>query len=360
MKRGMVFFALTVLALSFAEADVISINSGGSEKIVINSDNYIEGFFSCVPTTCVKLGYACGDWSDGCAKTINCGSCSDGYTCSSGVCTGTGTGGGGGGGGGGAGAEVAGIVITPTSINLTLSFNNQTNMSQRTTQKIYIKNNGNSEVTLSVSQTGLGSVAILSVSSITVSPGETTELQIDFISPLEEQDLSGTIIIDGKIIPVYLHVTANPLWFDSNIVVLNDNYQVSRGGTLNTRVELVPMGEESRLDVTLNYVIKDTSGKIYLTKSETVLVEDRTSFDRDFGTGMLPVGSYIIGLEVVYPGGIAPSSAHFEVVKMNAGNLIGTILFFIILGILILAIFIVIVLIRRKRKEKEEQSLSGT
>ena len=57
-------------------------------------------------------------------------------------------------------------------------------------------------------------------------------------------------------------LTSNPLWFDSNIVVLNRNYQVSQGNLLKTRVELIPMGEKSRLDVTLNYVIKDTSGKV--------------------------------------------------------------------------------------------------
>ena len=291
-KRGILIFICIILLFQFASADVISINSGGSDEIVINPDNYIEGFFSCVPSfSCVGRGYNCGDWSDGCAKSINCGTCTGGYNCTSGVCTGTGIGDTSGVGVGGGGS--AGIVVTPTFINLSLSFNNQTNMSQRTTQKIYIKNNGDLAVILPVSQTGLDSVAILSMNSISIPPGGTAELQVDFISPLKEQDINGKIIIYGKTIPVFIHVTSNPLWFDSNIIVLNENYQVMQGEKLETSVELIPMGEESRLDVTLNYTIRDTSGKIYLTQSETLLVENKMNIKRDFSTGTLTLGNYI-------------------------------------------------------------------
>lgn len=41
----------------------------------------------CTPDTCSSLGYNCGTWSDGCAGTLNCGACSSGYYCNSGVCT---------------------------------------------------------------------------------------------------------------------------------------------------------------------------------------------------------------------------------------------------------------------------------
>ncbi len=42
----------------------------------------------CAAKTCATLGnYHCGDWSDGCGATINCGSCAGGKTCSAGQCT---------------------------------------------------------------------------------------------------------------------------------------------------------------------------------------------------------------------------------------------------------------------------------
>ena len=38
---------------------------------------------SCVPSTCIGLGYSCGTWVDSCGDTVNCGSCNPGYTCNS-------------------------------------------------------------------------------------------------------------------------------------------------------------------------------------------------------------------------------------------------------------------------------------
>lgn len=55
-------------------------NSSASPAVNVTVGN------SCVPSTCSSLGKNCGSWSDGCSGTLNCGSCSTGYACSSGVC----------------------------------------------------------------------------------------------------------------------------------------------------------------------------------------------------------------------------------------------------------------------------------
>jgi hypothetical protein len=41
----------------------------------------------CQPNSCSDLGYNCGNWDDGCGGKVNCGSCSENYTCQSGTCT---------------------------------------------------------------------------------------------------------------------------------------------------------------------------------------------------------------------------------------------------------------------------------
>jgi hypothetical protein len=39
---------------------------------------------TCAPTTCAARGYTCGSWANGtCAGTLNCGSCTTGYSCNS-------------------------------------------------------------------------------------------------------------------------------------------------------------------------------------------------------------------------------------------------------------------------------------
>jgi hypothetical protein len=120
---------------------------------------------------------------------------------------------------------------------------------------------------------------------------------------------------------------------------------------LRTKVEMIPMGDKERMDVTLNYVIGDASGKVYLTQSETLLVEEKTVIYRNFGTGMLPLGDYIIGLELIYPNGVAPSSARFKVIENIPANFLLVIPLILIIGILFDILLIIWVLVRiRKRK----------
>lgn len=111
------------------------------------------------------------------------------------------------------------------------------------------------------------------------------------------------------------------------------------------------------MDVTLNYAIKDYENSVYLTRSETVLVENQINFKRNFDTGILPLGSYIVTLDLIYPNGVAPSSAHFQVVEGRQSTLFGRIVFFLVNSILIILVLIVITvvfrIIRRSQKKKE-------
>ena len=122
---------------------------------------------------------------------------------------------------------------------------------------------------------------------------------------------------------------------------------------MKTLVTLIPLGDPDRLDVTLDFVIKDYNNNIYLTKSETLLVEEKMEIKRDFDTGMLPLGDYIVGLELKYPNGVAPSSAHFEIIPSR--SLFARLVLYIIFMILVISILILVILIWRRRKKKEEQ-----
>lgn len=342
-----IFFIFVLSNNQFTSADVISINAGGSTNLSVSVDRYIEGFFFGIPEI-VAVG--CGNGVIESGEQCDDGNTNSGDGCSSSCQTeGVVQPPGGGGGGPGPTVPTVNISITPAQFNINLAVNT-------TTERIIkVTNLGTSAVTVQVSQADLGSHVILPTGNLTIQSGQTQDLKVVFVALSEPGIFTGKIIIDGREALVSLNVKTKFLLFDSNIVVLNKDFKVVQGKELKTLVTLIPVGEPERLDVTLRFTIKDYKNKVYLTKSETMMVEKQVQLKRNFDTGTLPRGDYIIGLELIYPNGVAPSSAHFTVVEKPKLSLI--IIILIILAILIILILIVIILIlllkRRKRREKE-------
>ncbi len=241
--------------------------------------------------------------------------------------------------------------VEPTSINLDIG------VGTTITQSVFITNNEKKIMKLNISEKNLGNHVVIPVDSFELSQGEKKEIRFVFSGLNDTGIFTGSIKIGSKLIPVALNVKQLNLLFDSNIVVLNNGYFIRSGDELETSVELIPMGDNARLDVVLNYEIKNYDGEVFLTRSESVLVEERTEFEMDFDTGILPPGKYIIGLELVYPNGVAPSSAHFEVIPKIPDTIIGKIAFYMVNGILILLIVIIGIVIKNmipriKKKSK--------
>jgi len=230
-----------------------------------------------------------------------------------------------------------------------------------TPRQITVRNLGASSIVAGVSAQSLGNHIILGNHTLAIAPGQTVVLDVVLVALSQPGVFTGKIVIGNKEVLVSLNVKTQLLLFDSNIVVLNRDLKVVQGGELRTLTTLIPLGDPERLDVTLNFAIKDYTNKVYLTKSETLLVEDLTELRRNFDTGLLTPGDYVVALELVYPNGIAPSSAHFRIVDRTFINLFGRLILWLLIMILIVAIAILIILIwRRRKKKKEEGSTSST
>ncbi|MBI4116307.1 hypothetical protein HY449_01025 [Candidatus Pacearchaeota archaeon] len=257
----------------------------------------------------------------------------------------------GGGASGGGAVVVKNYEVSPSEFDIELAVN--TNAQKAVT----VKNLRNAQTRLSIRQTGLDNFIILGSTNLSLEPLETKTFNVIFVALNQTGIFTGKIFVGSKEIPVSISIRTKLLLFDSNIIVLNPDYLVSQGETLKTQITLIPLGESSRLDVTLNYVIKDYNNKIYLTKSETLLVDKQIDFNRDFDTGILPSGKYIVGVEVIYSNGVATSSAHFEVLppkKISLSNLI----YYLLIAILINIILIVALLISRIYKERKEAEMN--
>jgi hypothetical protein len=334
------------------KADSISIDTGGG----IGPNPFINtggpGVFVCNPLTCGGIGATCGDWSDSCGGIISCGVCGSGLSCDGGVCVAGGVTppsppGPSLGGYKNPVTENATILIFPTQINLKMTINTNNK------QIITIKNNKNISQTLSISQNNLDNMVILGNSSITIAPGETKVMEIIFVAPGQTGIFTGSINIGNQQVLVSLDIKTKIILFDSNIVVLNRGYKVSSSEQLKTKITIVPMGDKERMDVILNYAIKDLSGKVYLTHSETVLIDNRLDLNRNFDVSSLSLGKYLVSLQLVYPNGVALSNAQFLIVKQTPQNFLGFVMFILIVAMIIVLIVIVAISIRIKGHSRE-------
>jgi len=337
-----IFFTLVFIP-KIINADTISLNSGGSPNITIDSGANIEGFFSgdviavVTPPVCgnsiIETGEQCDDGNtnsgDGCSSTCQTEAAPPG--------------------GGGGGAVTTNILVNPTEFNINLAIN--TNVEEQ----IIVTNLGSNSVNLSVFQQNLGGMILLSHTFLELDPGESKVITVVFVALSQTGIFTGKIIIGTKAVFVALNIRTKLLLFDSNIVVLNRDYLVKQGDKLKTEITLIPLGDPNRLDVRLDYVIKNFDNKTFLTHSETLLVEEEIKFRRDFDTGILPVGPYIVGLELIYPNGVAPSSASFEVTKRTPFSFGGFLFYFIMFILIIIIIILIILVYRWYKKQKQKQ-----
>jgi len=248
-------------------------------------------------------------------------------------------------GGGGGLSNLFSIEPSSFQINLTTNTNIQ--------KTIKITNLINSSLKIDLAQEGLDGMIIFP-GSVNLSARETKDVNVTFVALSQPGNFMGKLKIGPKIILVSMDVREKLLLFDSNIVILNKDYLVKQGRELKTEVTLIPLGDKDRLDVTLNYVIKDFEGKIFLTKSETLLIDDKKTFKLNFDTGLLPLGDYVIGLELVYPNGVATSTASFKVVEKLPFGL-GSLVYYLLLSILVCAALIIGLLLQEATREKEIQ-----
>ena len=244
---------------------------------------------------------ACGD--NICNGAETCSSCGD----DCGVCPASTSGGSGGGGT---------YSITPDFKVSETNFNLKMVSGESETNEIIIENIGSKVLNIAVSVTGIGNYVVFNTNYISLTPGQRVPLRFTINAP-EPGIYAGKILLTHqgitKEVLVLLNVISEGVLFDVTVTV-PDLYRVLREGQrLPALIELIEIGAETEVNVTMNYVIKDFDGNLRYTESETFYVQGAKSYSKRFSTAGLAPGDYVLGVELIYVGGFATSTAHFRI-----------------------------------------------
>lgn len=262
-----------------------------------------------------------------------------------------GTGGSTGGGGGGSitttTPAVSDFSVSPPSVERTLAVN-RIELGQ-----IEIENNADSSRTFNVKVEVLNSMISFEQNSITVDAKGSGKFEFRITPPDEVGIYTGKIIITAgsmkKEIPVGINVKTEKSLYDIVVTIPKSLKVLSLGENLFAQIDLLQMGIKEKMDVTLNYVVKDFSGKVYLVESETIAVENQKVVEKEFNTDELPAGDYVLGIELIYPDGVAVASSQFQVkekVLIEKKNAV----MILVLASLAFISLVIFLIVRRYRK----------
>ncbi|MDD5012397.1 MAG: LamG domain-containing protein [Candidatus Nanoarchaeia archaeon] len=218
-----------------------------------------------------------------------------------------------GGGGGGAitKAPAAQFTVNVESIERTLIINDME------FGQVWVNNNGNSRQTFNIKVEVLNSSIIPEEYSISIAPKSSDKFDFKINSPSVAGIYTGKIIISSgyqqKEVLVTLNIKTEKSLYDVTITIPKSMKTIEPSETLSSQIDLLQMGRKEKMDVTVTYIIKDFNGKIYLSETETIAVENQKTLEKDFNTEEFPEGDYVLGVELIYPDGIAVASSHFKV-----------------------------------------------
>jgi len=272
------------------------------------------------------------------------------------ISPGGGAGAGGGGGGGISGVDLQKIgkpfTISPSSMSISLV------EGEKVLRQLTIRNNLYKDISLSTSVVLLDSVLEVPMS---VSLQAIEEKIIDIkAGPAEKGILTGKIIFSSgsysQEVPIVIDVKSKNFLFDISSVIPSSKRRVVAGTEIPLEISMQQVASPAKVDVTVNYVVKDFMGVSYFQESETMSVENSKSYIKKIPTDNLPLGKYVAGIEVLYPGAFATSSAQFEIISPEEARISGISYYLSIIALCLVIVSVVLIvgiLLRQNSMERK-------
>ncbi|MBT7281521.1 hypothetical protein HN840_04290, partial [archaeon] len=269
----------------------------------------------------------------------------------------TATSGGGGGGGGGGGARtLAPELFEPTNFSLSEdSFTFDLAFEESKEEVLVITNDLGKEQDFDLSINNIGEVLTLSEYEFTLDSYETKEIVLHSVSDRDAGVHVGTLKIKSEFqtvdLPVVVEIASQLVLFDASLFIPSEFKELNSGETLETEITLFNVGSPRKVDVLLNYRILDLEGNTVLEESETIAVQEQMNFNKEFYLpSNMEMGTYVLGLEVIYVNSVAVSSSMFDIVgeEVLISSLGKGVLVLIIALILMILLIGIMLLLRRR------------
>ena len=221
-------------------------------------------------------------------------------------------------GGGGGGGTPTPVVVTPAQFSFsTDSYSTTVSLGKIESDTITLTNGQDSQKDFMLSVETIENIIDLDENSFSLGAGESKEIKFRIIAPEKTGIYPGKIVIISKgvrkEINIVINIKTEKSLFDVTLSIPKNMRVFSAGKILISQINLLQMGIKEKVDVTMNYLIKDFEGNVLLSESETFAVTDEKSLTKEFHTeGMIP-GDYVLGVELIYPEGVAVASSQFKI-----------------------------------------------
>ncbi|MEK6842820.1 MAG: hypothetical protein AABX84_03305, partial [Nanoarchaeota archaeon] len=258
--------------------------------------------------------------------------------------SGSGTGGTSGGGGGGITLPKIfkkGISVSEEQISVSLK------QGQVITQKITIKNDDTKKLRVNIENPRLKDFIVVRGPVFDLNPGESREVTIDIIARENTKPdiYLGTLLVktefEEKQILVSVEVESLRSLLDARAEIQDEYKEVLPGEEILAEVKLFNLGYTGRVDVFIEYIIKDYEGNEISVEHETIAIETQiTLLKRIKIPNDADYGNYILYVRVTYNGEVASASDNFKIVQYKVTNREKIYIVIIVVFVIIMAMFV--------------------
>ena len=214
-----------------------------------------------------------------------------------------------------------GIIVSDDEIHVSLK------QGQVTTKKITIKNNDNKKLRVNLENSILKDFVVVRGGVFDLNPGESMEVTLDFIARENTKPnlYLGTLLVkteyESKEILVAIEVESLKSLLDARAEILKEYKEVLPGEEILAEVKLFNLGYNGRVDVLIEYIIKDYDGNEIGIEHESLAIETQVNFVKKMKIPeSADYGKYVLYVKAIYNGEVASASDGFEIVQYKVST----------------------------------------